>query len=99
MFREIKSENRYVAYNGDDEICVIESLGDNKYHAHNNECDIVAEIIPIDDYKTQLSLISHKRRGKNGKYRKSNKLAEHNLFWLNYMLQQKGFIRMQKATH
>lgn len=59
--------------------------------------DITAEIIPLDDYKTSVRCIENKKAGKNGKYRKTKLLAEHNTNWLNYMLEKKGFIRKAKT--
>ena len=41
--------------------------------------------------------ITENRRGKDGRYRKTTKLLQSNLFWLDYMLQEKGFIRKAKA--
>lgn len=77
MIREITTDDRYIVLDGDELICLIESVGNNKYHAHNLSCDIIAEIVPIDDYKTSLKLISHKLRCKDGRYRKRSKWAEH----------------------
>lgn len=74
----------------------ITALGNNTYRAVNRFMDITAEIIPIDDYKTSLKCIENKKTDKNGHYRKSKALAEHNTNWLNYVLQEKGFIRKAK---
>lgn len=74
-------------------LCTITSLSDDVYRAINSFTDITAEIKPIDDYKTYIRCITNKRADKNGHFRKTNKLAEHNTNWLCYMLQEKGFIR------
>lgn len=78
-------------------LLTITSLGNNTYRAVNKFFDITAEIIPLDDYRTSVRCIEHKKADKNGKYRKTKLMAEHNTNWLNYMLQKKGFIRKAKA--
>jgi hypothetical protein len=74
-------------------LCTIESLGNNIYKAINKHTQITAEIIPLDEYKTSLKCIENKSADKNGVFKRSKKLAEHNTNWLYYMLQEKGFIR------
>ncbi len=59
---------------------------------------ITAEIVPIDDYKTLIRCIENKQADKNGVYRKTKKLADHNTSWLNYMCQEIGFVRKAKPT-
>ena len=97
MIAEVMENGIYKAFDGDMVLCTITSLGNNIYRAVNMECDITAEIEPEDDYITRLKCIEHKRRGKDGRYRKTKKLLQSNLFWLDYMLQEKGFIRKAKA--
>lgn len=97
MVTEVMENSIYKSFDGDRLLLTITSLGNNIYRAVNMECDITAEIVPIDDYITRLKCIEHKRRGKDGRYRKTTKLLQSNLSWLNYMLQEKGFIRKAKA--
>ena len=54
--------------------------------------------MPIDDYKTLIRCIENKQADKNGVYRKTKKLADHNASWLNYMCQEIGFVRKAKPT-
>lgn len=82
---------------GGEILLTITFLGNNTYRAVNKFFDITAEIIPLDDYRTCVRCIENKKANKNGKYRKTKLLAEHNTNWLNYMLQEKGFIRRAKA--
>lgn len=79
-------------------LCKIESLGNNVYKATNCFTKITAEIVPIDDYKTLIRCIENKQADKNGVYRKTKKLADHNASWLNYMCQEIGFVRKAKPT-
>lgn len=78
-------------------LLTITALENDIYRAINKFSDITAEIIPLDDYRTSIRCIENKRVDKNGKYRKTKLLAEHNISWLDYMLQEKGFIRKAKA--
>ena len=97
MVTEVMENGIYKSFDGDRLLLTITSLGNNIYRAVNMECDITAEVVPEDDYTTRLKCIEHKRRGKDGRYRKTTKLLQSNLSWLNYMLQEKGFIRKAKA--
>ena len=97
MITEVMENGIYKACDGEKVLCTITSLGNNIYRAVNTDCDITAEVVPEDDYITRLKCIEHKRRGKDGKYRKTTKLLQSNLYWLDYMLQEKGFIRKAKA--
>ena len=97
MVTEVMENGMYKVCDGDEVLCTIISLGNNIYRAVNTDCDITAEVVPEDDYITRLKCIEHKRRGKDGRYRKTTKLLQSNLSWLNYMLQEKGFIRKAKA--
>ena len=97
MVTEVMENSIYKSFDGDRLLLTITSLGNNIYTAVNMECDITAEVVPEDDYITRLKCIEHKRRGKDGRYRKTTKLLQSNLSWLNYMLQEKGFIRKAKA--
>ena len=97
MIAEVMEGSIYKSFDGDRLLLTITSLGNNTYRAVNMDCDITAEVEPVDDYITRLTCIEHKRRGKDGRYRKTTKLLQSNLFWLDYMLQEKGFIRKAKA--
>ena len=79
-------------------LLTITSLGDNRYRAVDKELDMTAEIIALDEYRTQSRCLSYKRADKNGKYKKSNKMLAHNLSWLRWMLEEKGFIRESKCV-
>lgn len=95
--REIMEKGVYQSMDDNGKVLLtITALGNNTYRAVNSFTDITAEIIPIDDYKTVTRCIENRKADKNGKYRKSKTLAEHNTNWLNYMLQEKGFIRKAK---
>lgn len=97
MVTEVMENGMYKVCDGERVLCTITSLGNNIYRAVNMDCDIMAEVVPEDDYITRLKCIEHKRRGKDGRYRKTTKLLQSNLYWLDYMLQEKGFIRKAKA--
>lgn len=94
MIQETVQNGKYIAVDTDTNsiLCTIESLGNNVYKASNKETQITAEIIPLDKYKTSTKCIENKRIGKDGKFRKTSKLAEHNVSWLLYMLEEKGLI-------
>ena len=97
--REVFKDNKYTAYDENNNILLtIEKIGECTYKAKNQYSVIVAKIEVVDDYKTLITCIENKNICKNGVYRKSNKLKDHNLSWLNYMLQTKGFIRKQKPV-
>ena len=97
MVTEVMENGMYKVCDGERVLCTITSLGNNIYRAVNMDCDITAEVVPEDDYITRLKCIEHKRRWKDGRYRKTTKLLRINLYWLDYMLQEKGFIRKAKA--
>lgn len=97
MVTEVMENGIYKACDGEEVLCTIISLGNNTYRAVNMECDITAEVNPKDDYITNIKCIEYKRKGKDGRYRKTTKLLQHNLKWLMYMLEEKGFIRKAKA--
>lgn len=97
MITEVMKNGIYKVCDGEEVLCTIISLGNNIYRAVNTDCDITAEVVPEDDYITRLKCIEHKRRGKDGRYRKTTKLLQPNLKWLMYMLEEKGFIRKAKA--
>lgn len=95
--RETMKNGIYQAIDDDGEIMLtITALGNNIYKAVNKFYMTTAEIIPIDEYRTSLMCIENKKADKNGHYRKSKALSEHNTNWLNHMLQEKGFIRKAK---
>ena len=94
---ETKTNTFYQYKSGGKVLCTIEKTAENVFRAVNLDTDITCEVIKIDEYKTSVSCIEHKRRGKDGKYRKSKNLLEHNMNWLLYMLENKGFIEPRKA--
>lgn len=97
MVTEVMENGMCKACGGEKVLCTIIPLGNNIYRAVNMDCDITAEVVSEDDYITRLKCIEHKRRGKDGRYRKTTKLLQPNLKWLMYMLEEKGFIRKAKA--
>ena len=94
---ETKTTTFYQCKDEDNVLCTIEKIGENVFRAINSDTDITCEVIKIDEYKTSVSCIQHKRRGKDGKYRKTSKLLDNNMNWLLYMLENKGFIEPRKA--
>lgn len=66
MITEVMENGIYKACDGEKVLCTITSLGNNIYRAVNMDCDITAEIVPIDDYITRLKCIEHKRGNNNG---------------------------------
>ena len=93
MVKEIKENNEYKIVDGDEILLTIEDLGGNVYKAVNKNTIIIGKIIPLDEHRTELSLIENKKADKNGRYRKTKKLADHNLSWLHSMVERAGFIR------
>ena len=94
---ETKTNTFYQCKDGYKVLCTIERTEENVFRAVNSDTDITCEVIKIDEYKTSVSCIQHKRRGKDGKYRKTSKLLDHNMNWLLYMLENKGFIEPRKS--
>lgn len=87
IYQAIDEENGRV-------LVTVTALGNNEYKAINQNVSIMAEIIPIDDYRTQVQCISCKVPGKNGKLHKAGQSdTQHFTSWLHYMLEEKGFIR------
>ena len=74
-------------------LLTIDKIADNTYRAVNNFTDITIKAIQLDEYRTKTECIEHKTKGKDGKFRKSKKLMEHNTSWLLYMLEEYGFIK------
>lgn len=97
MITETMENGVYRCVEGDRTLLTIFSLGDNVFRAINDYTDIIAKVIPLDDYTTNVICIEHKRADKNGKFRKSTKLLQHNLSWLDYILEETGFIRKKKC--
>lgn len=92
-------ENGVYQVSDDGEIlCIITDLGNNIYRAVNTDSEIMAEIKPLDEYRTYTRCIENKRKDKNGYFRKTKKLAKHNTSWLAYMIEEKGFIRKTLVT-
>lgn len=99
MIKETIKNGVYTAKDGNKLLLTITSLGDDVYRAVNEDCDIVARVAPLDDYRTYVQCISYKRKDKNGRYRKTTKLLSHTLKWLDYMLEKIGFIREKQCVN
>jgi len=87
----------YTSKDGDRTLLTVTDLGENRYRAVNLNFDITAEVVPLDQYRTRSRMIMHKRRGKDGRYRRTAKLVEHDFRWLVYMLEKIGMIRTPKT--
>lgn len=87
----------YTSKDGERTILTVTDLGGNRYRAVNLNFDITAEVVPLDEYRTRSRVIEHKRRGKDGRYRRTAKLVEHDSRWLVYMLEKIGMIRTPKT--
>ena len=95
-----KMENGvYTMHNEDELLLTITDMGNNVYRSVNMECDITAEVIPIDEYTTNIKCLEYKRRGRDGKYRKTTTMFSHNLKWLSYILEETGFLRKSKPIN
>ena len=88
----MREHYEYISNNGKVSL-TIDKIADDTYRAVNNFTDITIKAIQIDEYRTQTECIEHKTKGKDGKFRKSKKLMEHNTSWLLYMLEEYGFIK------
>ena len=95
--KEVFENGKYKMFDGDDILCVVEKLDNDIYRAKNLDCDITCQIAPIDDYTVSITTIDYKRRGKDGKYRKTTKLIDSNSKWLWYMLENLGWIEKRKC--
>lgn len=87
----------YTIKDGERTLLTVTDLGENRYRAVNLNFDITAEVVPLDEYSTRSRVIEHKRRGKDGRYRRTAKLVEHDSRWLVYMLEKIGMIRTPKT--
>jgi hypothetical protein len=87
----------YTSKDGERTLLTVTDLGENRYRAVNLNFDITAEVVPLDEYRTRSRVIEHKRRGRDGRYRRTAKLAEHDSRWLVYMLEKIGMIRTTKT--
>ena len=93
---EIFNDDKYVVENNGEILLTIEKLNKKTYHAKNKFIDITAEIMLINEYEVQTNCIEYKRVGKDGKFRKTEKLIDYYMHWLVYMLKAKGFISKRK---
>lgn len=92
MIIEQKAENRYTAIKGERVLLTIDRWGD-VFRFENNDTRMTVKIVPLDEERTVVEMIEHKRRGKDGKYRKTTRLMQHDMKWALYMAEEKGFIR------
>lgn len=98
MIKEVMENGIYKSIDGDRVLLTIESLENNVYKAKNDFMEITAEVIPLNDYETKMKCIEYKKADKNGRYRKSTTLLNHYMKWLDYILEEKGFIRRKKCV-
>lgn len=92
MITETMENGVYKAVDGDNVLLTIEALGNDIYKAKNNDMEIMAEVVVLDDNTTKVNCLSYKRVDNNGKYKKSMKLMNHYTKWLGNALADKGFI-------
>lgn len=97
MIKEIKDKNSYCVYENNTIICEITKLTDDTYYFQTRDTIMVLKVKVIDDYYTSIQTLRHETKTKNGYYRKSTKLLQHNQKWGLYMLEEKGFIRKPKC--
>lgn len=99
MIIETMENGLYKSFDVDNNeiLLTIEALGNNVYKAKNKTFCITAEIVPLNEYQNQVKCIEHKRADKLGRYRKTTKLLQHNLSWLDWIVEEKGFIRKKKV--
>lgn len=93
MERINKVENVTEYYIDDRLLLTITELGNDNYIVENNSFKLEGNCKNIDDNKTQVTLTGYYSKGKNGRLYKTKKLLEHNVSWLSYILQEKGFIQ------
>lgn len=91
----IISNDNYRIYLGDKLLLEITKNKDT-YTTKNDFAMTTAKVIPLNEYETQCILISNKLKQKNGVYRETKKLAQHNLAWIHYILEKYGLIRKSK---
>lgn len=97
MIKEIRTEEAYCAYDDNSIICQIVKLADDSYYFQTLDMVMTLEVKVIDDYRTSVRTLRHETKTKNGYFRKSTKLLQHNQKWGLYMLEEKGFIRKPKC--
>ena len=97
MIKEIKTENEYKCFI-DSKLTLTITKDNDIYTLQNNDTRIIAKVIALDDYRTSIEMIQHKRKTKNGVFRETTKLKKHNASWTIYILEQTGFMRKAKAT-
>lgn len=98
MEKVIKEENKTFYYLDNELLLTIEVLGENKFLVENKFNKLIGEVIPLDDYTTQISLEKNFKKDKLGRWRNTKKLINHNSSWFSYILQEKGFVRKMKVS-
>lgn len=96
MIAEKIENGVYQSIDGDKILLTIEALGNNVFRAVTPTFDITAEVTPIDEYSNNVRCIAYKRADKNGRFRKTTKLIHHYMKWLDWILEEKGFVRKKK---
>lgn len=91
MIKELKTQDRYQCYDGNDCILEINKVAQDIYRIMSNDGTFEVFCKPIDDFHTQLRFTL---------YRPTNcpkRLYKHRLSWSGYILEAKGFVRKSKA--
>ena len=91
MIKEIKTQYKYLCYDGHDCILDIVRVAQDTYRIMNQDGTFVVFCKPIDDFCTRLRFIL---------YRPSNcpkRLYNQRLTWAGYILEAKGFVRKSKS--
>lgn len=89
--------NKTMYFLDGDLLLTIEKLDENKFLVENKNTKLIGEVIPLDEYRTEISLEKNFKKDTLGRWRNTKKLFSHNLSWFSYILQEKGFVRKAKA--
>lgn len=89
----IKKDNQTMYYMDGRLLLTITKLGDNHFVTENSGYKIEGKITIIDEYRTEIEIIQHKKKDKRGYWRNNKILLNHNTNWFSYILQEYGFIR------
>jgi|SRR6185312_6750452 len=93
MEKVVTFENKTMYFLDDELLLTIEKLGQNKFSVENAFNKLIGEVIPLDEYRTEIYLEKNFKKDTLGRWRNTKKLFSHNMTWFSYILQEKGFIR------